>query len=73
MGSRERVKFAEENNALAESGGRPCLTLGQSFNPKATGGWQWQYFTRSAKLRECNGWLTRAAISSSATDAVLGM
>lgn len=25
MGSRDRVKFAEENSASTESGGRPCL------------------------------------------------
>jgi methylphosphotriester-DNA--protein-cysteine methyltransferase len=25
IGRRERVKFAEENNASLESGGRPCL------------------------------------------------
>jgi hypothetical protein len=25
MGRRERVKFAEENNASVERGGRPCL------------------------------------------------
>lgn len=30
------------------------------------------YFTRSARLRECNGWLARAATSSSAIVAVLG-
>jgi methylphosphotriester-DNA--protein-cysteine methyltransferase len=26
IGRRERVKFADENNAAAERGGRPCLT-----------------------------------------------
>ena len=60
-GKSDNVKLAEENNASAERGGRPCLQGGISaaiFAPnlsKQDCHWYDAYFTKSAKLNECNG------------------
>lgn len=69
IGRRERVKFAEENKASVDNGGRPFLEVlernlrGRSFHP---------HLTRSAKLRGCRAWLASPATSSSAIVVELG-
>lgn len=51
MGSKERVKFAEEKRASVESGGRPWLySISYHRREKVN-----TYRTRSVKANGCNG------------------
>jgi hypothetical protein len=69
IGRRESVKFAEENRASADRGGRPCLI--DCYEYTSNQKWVLSHLTKSARLSVYSGLLAKLDTSSSAIEAEL--